>query len=42
MAAEAALLRKAIPTNARLAVLDERGKTLSSTDFARTAGQMAG
>ncbi len=35
MAAEAELLRKAVPAGARLAVLDEGGKTLSSPEFAR-------
>ncbi len=35
MAAEAELLRKAVPAGARLALLDERGKTLSSLEFAR-------
>ncbi len=35
MAAEAELLRKAVPAGARLALLDERGKTLSSPEFAR-------
>ncbi|NNF71087.1 MAG: 23S rRNA (pseudouridine(1915)-N(3))-methyltransferase RlmH [Rhodobacteraceae bacterium] len=34
MAAEAALLRRATPTGARLCVLDERGKTLTSPEFA--------
>ena len=34
MAAEAALLRKAIPKEAALVVLDERGRTMSSPDFA--------
>ncbi|MDJ0825206.1 MAG: 23S rRNA (pseudouridine(1915)-N(3))-methyltransferase RlmH [Rhodobacter sp.] len=33
--AEAALLRKAVPAGARVVALDERGKTLSSLDFAR-------
>ncbi len=35
MAVEAELLRKAVPAGARLALLDERGKTLSSPEFAR-------
>ncbi len=35
MAAEAELLRKAVPAGARLALLDEGGKTLSSLEFAR-------
>ena len=39
MAAEAGLLRKALPKGAVLAVLDERGKLLSSPDF---AGRLAG
>ncbi|NNK66038.1 MAG: 23S rRNA (pseudouridine(1915)-N(3))-methyltransferase RlmH [Rhodobacteraceae bacterium] len=34
MAAEAALLRRAAPTGARLCVLDERGKTVTSPEFA--------
>ncbi len=34
MAAEAALLRRAMPAGARVAALDERGRALSSTDFA--------
>ena len=34
MQAEAALLRKAIPQGARIIALDERGKTLTSPDFA--------
>ena len=34
MAAEAALLRKAIPKGANLCVLDERGQVRSSPDFA--------
>ena len=34
MSAEAALLRKSTPQGARIAALDERGKTLSSPDFA--------
>ncbi|MGC8201499.1 23S rRNA (pseudouridine(1915)-N(3))-methyltransferase RlmH [Aliiroseovarius sp. PTFE2010] len=33
MAAEAALLGKAIPTGAMMMIMDERGKTLSSPDF---------
>ncbi|MBE9639310.1 23S rRNA (pseudouridine(1915)-N(3))-methyltransferase RlmH [Salipiger mangrovisoli] len=40
MAAEAALLRKAIPSGARLCVLDERGKLMSSPDFARQLGEI--
>ncbi len=35
MPAEAALLRKAIPQGARIIALDERGKTLTSPEFAR-------
>ena len=35
MAAEAALLSRAIPDGAALCVLDERGKTLSSPEFAQ-------
>jgi 23S rRNA (pseudouridine1915-N3)-methyltransferase len=38
MAGEAALLRRALPTGARLCVMDERGRVLSSPDF---AGQLA-
>lgn len=34
MTAEAALLRKAIPKGAALVILDERGRVLSSPDFA--------
>ena len=36
MSAEADLLRRAIPSGALVCILDERGKTLSSPDFART------
>lgn len=36
MAAEGALLARAIPEGAALCVLDERGKTLSSPEFAET------
>ena len=36
MAAEAALLSKVIPEGAALCILDERGKTLSSPEFAAT------
>ena len=39
MPAEAALLRKALPTGATLCALDERGAVLSSPDFAQ---KMAG
>lgn len=39
MTAEAALLRRALPAGARLCVLDERGRKLSSPDF---AGKLAG
>ncbi len=39
MAAEAALLEKAIPTGALICCLDERGKVMSSPDF---ADQLAG
>ncbi len=35
MAAEAALLRKALPKGARLCVLDERGQVMTSPDFAQ-------
>ena len=38
MEAEAALLRKAIPNAARLVTMDERGKTLTSPDFAKRLG----
>lgn len=34
MAAEAALLERAIPAGALVAVMDERGRTMSSPDFA--------
>ena len=34
MAAEAALLDRALPAGARLCVLDERGRTMTSPDFA--------
>ncbi|MEL7115277.1 MAG: 23S rRNA (pseudouridine(1915)-N(3))-methyltransferase RlmH [Pseudomonadota bacterium] len=34
MAAEAALLEKAVPKGAKIVALDERGKLLSSSDFA--------
>ena len=37
-AAEAALLRKAVPEGAMICALDERGRTLSSPDFARALG----
>ncbi|WP_353475443.1 23S rRNA (pseudouridine(1915)-N(3))-methyltransferase RlmH [Salipiger sp. H15] len=40
MAAEAALLRKAIPAGARLCILDERGRVTSSPDFARQLGDL--
>ena len=40
MAAEAALLRKAIPSGARLCILDERGKLMSSPDFALRLGEI--
>ncbi|MDJ0822583.1 MAG: 23S rRNA (pseudouridine(1915)-N(3))-methyltransferase RlmH [Paracoccaceae bacterium] len=36
MAAEAVLLRRAIPGGAKLCVLDERGRQMTSPDFART------
>jgi 23S rRNA (pseudouridine1915-N3)-methyltransferase len=36
MAAEAVLLAKVVPEGAALCVLDERGKTLSSPEFAQT------
>lgn len=35
MGAEAALLRKALPNGALICTLDERGKVMSSPDFAR-------
>lgn len=35
MAAEADLLRRALPAGARLCVLDERGRLMSSPDFAQ-------
>ncbi|MBV7394454.1 23S rRNA (pseudouridine(1915)-N(3))-methyltransferase RlmH [Mameliella sediminis] len=35
MAAEAALLRRALPSGARLCALDERGQTWSSPEFAQ-------
>ncbi|WP_170440168.1 23S rRNA (pseudouridine(1915)-N(3))-methyltransferase RlmH [Ruegeria arenilitoris] len=35
MGAEAALLRKALPAGALICTLDERGKVMSSPDFAR-------
>ncbi len=38
MPAEAVLLRKALPKGAKLAVMDERGKVMSSPDFARQLG----
>ena len=38
MEAEATLLRKAIPSASRLVTMDERGKTLTSPDFAKTLG----
>ncbi|MEL6510158.1 MAG: 23S rRNA (pseudouridine(1915)-N(3))-methyltransferase RlmH [Pseudomonadota bacterium] len=38
MAAEAALLRKALPKGAKLAVMDERGKVMTSPDFAKQLG----
>ena len=34
MAAEAALLRKALPKGARICIMDERGQVMSSPDFA--------
>ena len=39
MASEAALLTRAVPEGAALCVLDERGKTLSSPEFARTLAE---
>lgn len=39
MSAEAALLARAIPVGAALCVLDERGKTLSSPEFAQALAQ---
>ena len=38
MTAEAALLRKALPKGAKLAVMDERGKVMTSPDFAKQLG----
>ncbi|MGR3755793.1 MAG: 23S rRNA (pseudouridine(1915)-N(3))-methyltransferase RlmH [Tranquillimonas sp.] len=39
MAAEAALLERAVPAGAVTCVLDERGRTMSSEDFARLLTQ---
>ncbi|MBO9451908.1 23S rRNA (pseudouridine(1915)-N(3))-methyltransferase RlmH [Tropicibacter sp. R16_0] len=39
MGAEAALLRKALPKGAVICTLDERGKVLSSPDFAEQLGK---
>ena len=39
MGAEAALLRKALPKGAMICTLDERGKVLSSPDFAGQLGK---
>ena len=39
MAAEADLLRRAIPSGARVCVMDERGRVLSSPDFADQLGR---
>jgi len=39
MAAEAALLEKAIPKGALTCVMDERGRTMTSPDFAAQLGQ---
>ncbi|MBL9049199.1 MAG: 23S rRNA (pseudouridine(1915)-N(3))-methyltransferase RlmH [Tabrizicola sp.] len=39
MASEGALLAKALPEGAALCVLDERGKTLSSPEFAQALAQ---
>lgn len=36
MAAEATLLRKVLPKGAKLVVMDERGRVMSSPDFAQT------
>ena len=41
MAAEAALLRAALPEGALVVCLDERGQQLSSPEFARRLGQWA-
>lgn len=38
MPAEATLLRRAVPNGALIATLDERGKTLTSPDFANRLG----
>ncbi len=38
MAAEAALLRKALPKGAVICTLDERGRVMSSPDFAKKLG----
>ncbi len=40
MAGEAQLLRRALPTGARLCVLDERGALMSSPDFAARLGAL--
>ncbi|MBU2959776.1 23S rRNA (pseudouridine(1915)-N(3))-methyltransferase RlmH [Citreicella sp. C3M06] len=40
MAGEAELLRRALPSGARLCVLDERGAVMSSPDFARKLGTL--
>lgn len=40
MAAEAALLRKALPKGAMICTLDERGKVMSSPDFAAKLGDL--
>ncbi|WP_238368100.1 23S rRNA (pseudouridine(1915)-N(3))-methyltransferase RlmH [Mesobacterium pallidum] len=39
MAAEADLLRRAIPSGARVCVMDERGRVMSSPDFADQLGR---
>ena len=39
MSAEATLLRRAVPTGALLCALDERGKQMSSPDFAAQMGK---
>jgi 23S rRNA (pseudouridine1915-N3)-methyltransferase len=39
MAAEAALLQRAIPDGARVCVLDERGRMMASPDFARALAE---
>ncbi|MBR9840887.1 MAG: 23S rRNA (pseudouridine(1915)-N(3))-methyltransferase RlmH [Rhodobacteraceae bacterium] len=40
MAAEADLLRRALPSGARLCILDERGRLMTSPDFAAELGRV--